>query len=48
MLTGYAKQSGLEYPLRKLKGKGLGQMKIIVGSLYANACVHYSQLMSFS
>lgn len=46
MLTGYAKQSGLKYPLRKLKGKGLGQIKIIVGSLHMSAFVHYSQLMS--
>lgn len=42
MLTGYAKQSGLKYPLRKLKGKGLGQIKIIVGSLHMSAFVHYS------
>lgn len=46
MLTGYAKQSGLKYPLRKLKGKRLGQIKIIVGSLHMSAFVHFSQLMS--
>ena len=48
MLTGYAKQSGLKYPLRKLKGKGLGQIKIIVGSFFMSTFVHCFQLMSFS
>lgn len=41
-LTGCAKLSGLKYPLRKLGGKGLGQIKIVVLSLWMQVFTIFS------